>query len=44
MRGMSIHGTNQTNRAGLTMSVVQGRPEVAAYGQNGAFDPGCAKT
>jgi hypothetical protein len=35
----SVHGTNRTNRAGLSMSVVRGGPEVAGNGQNIAFDP-----
>jgi hypothetical protein len=32
-------GTNRTNRAGLSMSVVPGGPEVAGNGQNVVFDP-----
>jgi hypothetical protein len=29
---MSLHGTNRTNRAGLMMSVLRCRPEVAFCG------------
>jgi hypothetical protein len=36
---ISAYGTNRTNRTGLTMSVVRGRSEVLAEGQNGANDP-----
>jgi hypothetical protein len=36
---MSTHGTKRTKRAGLMMSVVQGRPEVTDRLLNGAFDP-----
>ena len=32
-------GTNRTNRAGLTMSVLRGRPEVPAHGQGDAIEP-----
>ena len=32
-------GTFETCRAGLTMSVVRGRPEVAFRGRQAAFDP-----
>src|SRR5713101_7700456 len=35
---MSGPGTNRTNRAGLTMSVDRGRPEVAGRGSTGAID------
>jgi hypothetical protein len=33
----STHGTKRTNRAGLLMSVVRGRPEVAFRGRQDRF-------
>jgi hypothetical protein len=33
----SLPGTKRTNRAGLLMSVVRGRPEVAFRGRQGRF-------
>jgi hypothetical protein len=33
----SVVGTEQTNRAGLAMSVVRGRPEVAFQGRQDGF-------
>jgi len=32
-----VNGTEQTNRAGLAMSVVRGRPEVAFQGRQDRF-------
>jgi hypothetical protein len=40
----SVVGTFETCRPTLTMSVSEGRPEVADGGQNDAIDPGCVKT
>jgi hypothetical protein len=36
---MTASGTNRTNRAGVTMSVDRGRPEVVAGRQTDANDP-----
>jgi hypothetical protein len=35
--GMSVHGTNRTNRADLMMSVPRGNPEVAFRGGQERF-------